>query len=83
MLLTVPTLLLQIVLSGGLTVNGGVGFAGDGPITLSATDCATVTQAAWDEFSWQVAPFDVTAANTTLGAVCLIDFKAYPAASLP
>lgn len=62
---------------------GTVSAGGPAASTLEATACATESQAAWDNFSWQVDPFDVTAANTQSSAGCSMDSKVYFTPSLP
>ena len=50
---------------------------------LLTTTCSTRAQTSWDGFGWVEDPYEVTAANTSLGGGCLMDSASYPTPSLP
>lgn len=75
-------LLLQVVLSGGVTPSGGVSI-GAVAVDVTATACATTAQAAWDGFGMPFDPYEVAATDTQSADGCAQSSHLYPTVSLP
>lgn len=74
-------LLLQVVLSGGATPQGGASF--DLTVDIAATACGTTAQAAWDGFGMPFDPYEVAASDTQSADGCAQSSQLYPTVSLP